>query len=927
MRMGQRVGPVAVALALLVSSAGAAAAGEGIGLPLRRVDFQSDGWIDAAGLRRLLPLTLGEPVTAEQLEASKHVLELAEVFRSIDVETRDEAGGALVTFHLKRRRILTDVTVRGYDFLSWRDVNRRLRLRSGSFYSPQAIEAARQRLLTRYAQTGHPRAEVDVEIRKHAGEVTARFTIREGTPTLVTAVGVAGEIGLPPGALEPLFRALVGKPYGRDTARTGERLVLAALRDAGYYEADIDHAWLPDGETGGTLQFTVKRGPLSIIEITGNESKTAEQLLGLMDLRTRLIVTDGTWRELARRIRRFYHESGYYRAKVKLQIDDGDPRRIVFAVDEGRPYAVRRVELVGNHQMRATRLRDEMNTQPRRLLPWPRSGAFVRAVFDEDLRRLWFFYREQGFATAEIVDAPVTVDDATGAIAVTVVIDEGPRTIVEAVQPPDLSGLPPQPVALQLAPGEPLRPAVLDADAQSIRAALRRDGYIDATVTPLVTRRSAGDSAPAVVEWTIVRGERRTVGSVIVQGNVETYDDIVRRQLPFKTGDALDTEALQRGQDNIYQLGTYRSVAVRPLDATASAPDVGVEVVPRPPGSVQWGAGYNTRDGFTGTGELGYDNLGRRARRLRIRGQGSVVPTDPSSSQFLALIGYREPRFLDSPWAWNVELIGERSTKTINQYDVLSGNLANGFSRVLVPRLRVALDLQLERDDVFNVKPASFRPEDSGIFYTTALAPSLLYDGRNDPFAPTRGVFESASLRYAPPGVSTVQFGAINLQHSQAFPLASWLSFISSARVAYGRAFSGDSVLPIRERYFLGGSTSVRGYAENSLGPTDLNGNVLGGDLAMVLSLELRVPIIYQLSAAVFNDNGALFLTQCDDACQAQRGVLDNAITLENFRHSAGPGLRYMTPVGPISLDFGFKIDRRSGESLGEVHFSISGTF
>ena len=70
-----------------------------------------------------------------------------------------------------------------------------------------------------------------------------------------------------------------------------------------------------------------------------------------------------------------------------------------------------------------------------------------------------------------------------------------------------------------------------------------------------------------------------------------------------------------------------------------------------------------------------------------------------------------------------------------------------------------------------------------------------------------------------------------------------------------------------------------------------------------------------------------MFLTQCDHACRQAHGVHNNAFTLDNFRHSAGPGLRYMTPVGPISLDYGFKLDRRTGESIGEVHFSISGTF
>ena len=267
----------------------------------------------------------------------------------------------------------------------------------------------------------------------------------------------------------------------------------------------------------------------------------------------------------------------------------------------------------------------------------------------------------------------------------------------------------------------------------------------------------------------------------------------------------------------------------------------------------------------------------------------------------------------------------------------MRGSVGNGLAFELIPHLKVGAELQVERSDVFNVKPQSFLDEDEGISYTTALSPFVLFDGRNDQFAPTSGVFDSFRLRYAPPGLSTVQFAKLNLQHSQAFPLRPWLSFIYSARLAYGHALSGALVLPIRERYFLGGSTSIRGFAEDRLGPVQLPfncnrptnscANVIGGDFASVLSLEVRVPIIYQLSAAAFNDNGGLFLTQCDDNCRVQHGVRNNALTLANIRHSAGPGLRYMTPVGPISLDYGFKLDRRAGESIGEVHFSISGTF
>jgi outer membrane protein insertion porin family len=904
-----------------------AAAQEGLGLPLQAVRFECDAWIDEVGLRARLPLRRGEPVTDEQIAASLRALEQANIFRAMSVDVQARDGGAVVIFHLKRKRIITDVSVTGYDALRWREVFRLVRLRTGNFYDPAAVTAARERLQTRYQRVGFPHAEVRSQVVKRPGEVDIRFTIDEGEPLQIAAVVVTGDTGVPAEQLQRSLRKLVGTARRRDAARDGERILLRQLREAGYYDAEIDSDWVAsDDDVSGVLWFTVEAGPRSEIEIVGNESRSREQLLGLMDLSTRLIVTDGTWRELARRMTRAYQDGGYYRATVKVEFVEGNPRRIIFTVDQGRPYAVRRLRFVGNQQLASDRLRDQMNTQPARLLPWPRSGAFVRPVFDEDLRRLWFYYRTEGFADAEIVDAPVAVDDETGAIDITVVIDEGPRTIVETVHAPDV-GSPPGGLTLQLAPGQPLLPAVLDADTAAIRAALRRQGYTDAAVEPVVARRVSGDVAPADVDWTITRGLRRDIGQIVVQGNVETRDAVIERQLPFKTGDPLDLDVLQRGQDRLYQLGTYRSVAVQPLGEPAEEQDVSVQVAPRPPGSVQWGAGYNTRDGITGFGEISYDNVARSARRIALHAQGSVVPDDASQTQFLTTLSYRDPQFLRSSWLWTSALVGERSTKTIDQYSILRGSFVNVLSAEVIPRVKVGAELQVEYADTFNVKPISFREEDEGTSYTTAPSVFFVFDGRNDPFMPTSGVLDSVRVRYAPPGLSSVQFAKFNLQHSQAIPLTPWLSFVYTGNLAYGHALSGAEVLPIRERYFLGGSTTVRGYAENSLGPVDPFGNVIGGDLAMVLSLELRVPIFRQLSAAVFNDNGGLFLTQCDSECEQQHGVHNNSFVLSNFRHSIGPGLRYMTPVGPISLDYGFKLDRRPGESIGEVAFSISGTF
>lgn len=938
MTAAARLHVIACTIVLALAAAAVRADDAAIGLPLARVRFMSDAWFDDASIRQRLPLQPGEPLTAAQLAETHAILEQAEIFSDIDIEPIVEDGQAVVIIRVVRRVVITGVRVGGYGAMGWRDVFRALRLRTGTFFEPQQLDAARTRLQERYRQFGYPRAEVSSTLHHRPGEVEIDIQIDEGEPQRVRIVAVGGETGVPAHELEYALRDLIGQPHRRQMLRNGERTLTALLRTAGYFEASVDSEWVPRSDLEGDLRFTIDAGPRTVIDVTGNQQISTRRLLDVMDLSNRLVITDGTWREMARRMVDVYRNNGFYRATVKVSLKSGDPHQVRFTVVEGRHFAIRRITFVGNAGMPASALRAQMNLQPQRLVPWPRSGAFERGVFDEDLRRLWFFYREQGFAEAQIVDAPITVNDDDGTIDISIVIEEGPRTIVALIEPPDLSDIPQPDIAYQLAVEEPLEPARLDADTAAIAAALRRDGYGAAKVTPEVERHRVGVDDYATVRWAIDRGPRRTIGGVMVQGNVETRDEIIERQLPFRPGEPLDPEALQAGQDAVYQLGTYRSVAVKPLSDTDPAPTVGVAVQPRPPGSLQWGGGYNTRDGITANGEISYDNLGRRARRISLRAQGSFLPDDLTQSQYVAALGYREPQFLRSRWQWNAELVAQRSTRNIDQYSVERVSLGNGFSRQLLRRLQVAADAQIEYADVFDLQPKSFQSEDDGPSWTTAISPSLLYDGRNDPFTPTRGTFDTARFRYALPGISTIQFGKINLQHSQAFPVASWLSFVASGRVAFGRAFSGAEVLPIRERYFIGGATTVRGYSENSLGPTgctdradisdpDCARAVLGGDTAIITNFEARVPIWGALQGAAFLDVGGNFLTQCDGACQRANGVHDNTFDWSNFRKGTGPGLRYMTPVGPVSLDYGFKIDRRQGESIGEVHFSISGTF
>jgi outer membrane protein insertion porin family len=155
------------------------------------------------------------------------------------------------------------------------------------------------------------------------------------------------------------------------------------------------------------------------------------------------------------------------------------------------------------------------------------------------------------------------------------------------------------------------------------------------------------------------------------------------------------------------------------------------------------------------------------------------------------------------------------------------------------------------------------------------------------------------------------------------------LVFLYALRAGWGRAISGSSQLPISERFFLGGRSTVRGFGENDVGPMGENGDPIGGDVSLNVNLELQFPLVYGFAGAIFSDGGAVYLQNANDKNSNGEPLCDAfcSFSLDNFRRSAGLGLRYITPIGPLSLDYGFKLDRRHGESIGAVHFSVGVLF
>lgn len=901
---------------------------------VRAVDIRCDAPIDERGLRGMLPLVVGVPVEPAALERARKLLAETGIFSDVTVETEPRDDGVAVVITLTRLPVINLLWIRGNRTLSQARLFRLIRVRENSLLNAALLDESVERVRREYQQQGFEAVRVETEVvPQGAGEVDVTFRITEGEPTLIAAIALEPVTPLPfsPEEVRGAIDLEIGDRHTRDGGRAAVKRVIALFRTHGYYEVSVRSRWEPGVAAVGTLHLRIDPGPLFAVSFTGNHHFAAATLLDSMDLTTRAIITDGTWRELARRIRRRYQEAGFYFVRVDVAFERGNPKGVRFEIREGERYRVAGVSFEGTLGLTVRQLRSQVATGSRGLVPW-RTPVLLDDVLDEDLKRLWFFYRQHGYLSAEIVDKRFAFDPAAGTVEITVIVECGPQTIVREIVPagfePEGGALP----AFQVRLGHPLSTDAMESDRTALQRALVQRGYETATVSADIVTARDGDSLAGTVRFIATPGSQVRVGAVVVQNAVDTRWSLIERQVRVAPDQPLNEPALLQGQARLFRLGLFRSVTVRPLDS-GPAPgvrDVGISVTERPPGNLLWGGGYNTRDGLRMFGEVANSNLQGLGQRLSLRGDFSIDPGRGFvPDQYIGALGFRAPFVFGSEWTARATLLANRSTRSVDQFSIERFALVPALERSFVRGLIVGMDYLAERSRSFNLATPvlQFNPADAEWMWTFGPGPFALYDGRDDPFLTRRGIFDSLTTRIAPAQFgSTVPFATALAQHSQFIPVFDDVIFVYALRGGYGDAFAGGAQVPIRERFFIGGRTTVRGFAENSIGPTVGRANdPLGGDLMANANVEVRFPLLWGFGAAVFSDGGGVYLQNC----RAANGepIKNCPITFENFRRSAGMGLRYITPVGPLSLDYGIKLDRRAGESFGELHFSVGNIF
>ena len=619
-----------------------------------------------------------------------------------------------------------------------------------------------------------------------------------------------------------------------------------------------------------------------------------------------------------------------------------NPPAAAAAQDDDERIEVVSFEIEGVAAFDESTLKSVLGTQASGWIPWGEKHYFDRETFEADLKRLEAFYVDRGYPDARVASFDVDLSDDQRSVALRVVLDEGAPVIVASVHLEGLDVLPELRLErlareLPLQAGDPLDRLAVEASRAAVARELRNQGYPLAEVS---ARRDTAPEGQAIVTLDATPGERALVGPIAINGNMTVDARTIERALDLEPGELFRLSALSQSQRRLYDLELFEFVNVeaRTGEMEAGAVPVRITVAEADQRQLRFSGGYGSEERLRGEAGWRHVNFFGGARSAGVEGKWSSldrgVRLDLRQPFLLrpdmSLSVSTERWFSDEP-AYELDTKGGRVavTRQISAPDAVT-DLAT------VTTLSGSVIYEAEEFAIANdaLNDLSFRDEliALGLDPRTGVGRGRLtavaFDVRRSTTAnlldSRRGYVFVAHIEQGGgwlPGDFQYLETTIELRHY--LTLGRFGVFANRGRVGGidARGPLAENV-PFFKRYFLGGSNSLRGWGRFEVAPLSGSGLPLGGHTMLELSSELRVPVFGNLGLVAFVDAG-----------NAWSGTWD--LDLSTLRYDAGPGLRYLTPIGPVRVDLAFQvnplpnllIDGEPESRHWRLHFNIGQAF
>lgn len=675
---------------------------------------------------------------------------------------------------------------------------------------------------------------------------------------------------------------------------------------------------------GNSLVVQVAENPIiNRIAFEGNDKLEDEELQNEIQLRPRVVYTQARVQADVKRLLDLYRRNGRFAAAVEPKIIKLDQNRVdlVFEITEGEDTGIERIDFVGNKIFDDSDLRDVIITRESawfRFLTSNDSYDPDRLTVDKETLRK--YYLAEGYADFRVVSAVAELSPDQEAFFITFTVEEGERYKFGKIDiKSTLKDLDPAAVwgDVLTFEGDWYNADLVDKSVQAISDRVGSLGYAFVDVRPRIDR----DPENKILNLTydIQEGPKVYVERIDITGNVRTQDKVIRREFRLAEGDAFSTAKMRRTEQRLRNLTFFESVDIQ--TTPGSAPDktiIKVKVAEKSTGELNFGAGFSTADGPLGT-------IGVRERNLLGKGQDLRLNFTLSGKRSQVDLSFTDPYFLDKELSAGFDLFHRRFTDVRgDSYDLQQTGAGVRLGYELSEYTRQTLSYRLSVDKVHDLDDdiSEAIRDEKGYTVRSSVGSTIMYDRRDNPMDPRDGYYASISNTFIGLGGDVYNLQS-QVRGGYFYPVTDDVSIGVAGGVGYIQGIFGDHVR-VTDAWTLGGS-NLRGFESSGVGPRDADtDDSLGGqfifDGTVQATFPIGLPEEFQIRGRAFTDFGTLTGTDLDNN---DVDVDDDA----SLRMSAGVGLTWVSPFGPIAIDVAYPVMREDYDNREWFRFSVGTSF
>ncbi len=850
-------------------------------------------------------------------------------FENVFVYKENTNGSPLNTITAFPIRVIDKISIHGNQYFSNSDLRDALDIKEDTSFDQKNTEQSIRVLRKLYRDNGYLNAQIRISYGKRFfDKISITYSISEGSPCEISGIHINTENKVLKQKLEKNTRPFLGSSFSKKELSQVRQRIIALFMKENYISSSLlgPKVVYSSNKTRAFITYKIQDPFSYSLSIRGYKRESASQIRQNIKFKNFYRADKNSISDLTVRVKEYYLKRGYSRVKVNSLLKTNNSaftKTILIRVDEGHKIRIRTLNFQGTFSRKEAYYRKLILKHSSPLI---QNRYYNRKGIDIGIGNLILELQNEGYLQAKISSSRVQYNKKKNSVDIFISFYEGKITHVNEIDFKNNANYTAERLKMLLSvkEGTPLMKEALEASLQKISEFYKKNGYLEMS---LLNRHDNliqfnEDGSQAVIIFDLYEGPRVVVKRIVIEGNKKTKIPVVLNELEFKVGDTLTPHLIKESINRLRRTSLFRNISISMLEKNTSISErtIIVKLNERLPGLFTVGVGLTNEREITGRGFMtaSYFNIGGSGRSTTLKVEGNrIINTHQSNdtrsgfTQSKVRLSYTEPYILNSRTRGHVYLLHSQSLPE-DQADTILEKLSINFSlsQYFSSKIKGSWNLiDISENKESSVSNGKKNP--TVINRIAFTGPSIELDYRNHPIYATAGTLSHLHVEYGTPilgsssGITYIRSTASFIHYSNFYN--SQLVWSNSIQGGYLKNLNVNSYVPyVTKGFTLGGSSTIRGLEPKNRFPNNQFefGLEEGESLKLtthstfyLLKSELRYPLWNDVEGTLFYDGGSVQVAGFKFP--------------DSYRHAAGVGLRYKTPVGALVLDLAYNLDRR----------------